>query len=357
MKLFATLLFSLTTLLATAQITITDADMPLVDDTFRVSNAFDFGIDYSLTGPNVTWDYTNLTPNSQDVDTMFAVAETNTAYQIFFDNWIIWPNHQANYGTRGQDFDLMGQLTIEDVFDFWKYDATSFRKVGYGAFINGIPTPVRYDDIEEIYAFPMNYGNVDSGTFAFDLTIPTLGYYGGWGERRNEVDGWGTLMTPYGTFQSLRVRSEIDQTDTLYVDLLGFGFNIPRPTTIEYKWFGQGSGIPLLQITTQDFFGTETVQSIVYQDSIRAIVGIEEQLFGELKIWPNPATNLVHISADRGLNETNPELIDITGKAIELVIVSREQNQVTFDVSTLATGMYFIRDKETSAFLGKLVRE
>ena len=55
---------------ASGQITIGTSDLPSAGDTFRLSIAAPLtGADYTLTGPNHVWDFSQLTANSQRVDT------------------------------------------------------------------------------------------------------------------------------------------------------------------------------------------------------------------------------------------------------------------------------------------------
>ena len=75
-----------------------------------------------------------------------------------------------------------------------------------------------------------------------------MGYYGQSGHRVNLVDGWGTLITPFGTFQTLRVISTIDAIDTVYNTSLSAGTNIPRPLKYEFKWLATGKKIPVLNL-------------------------------------------------------------------------------------------------------------
>ena len=95
-------------------------------------------------------------------------------------------------------------------------------KVGFGANINGLPASVRYDTIETIFNFPLSYGNADSSRAYYLASVPSLGTYGQW-IRAYEVDGWGSLQTPFQTYDVIRIRTTIKQKDTLYVDQFQFG--------------------------------------------------------------------------------------------------------------------------------------
>src|SRR6185295_16658519 len=104
---------------------------------------------------------------------------------------------------------------------------------------------------DTIYHFPLTYGTIDSSYSGYTLKLPSLVYFHNSSFRHNEADGWGSLTTPYGTFDVVRVKTTIMAHDSIYIDtLLNFGFAIDAPAEIDYKWIGKGQGEPLLQINT-----------------------------------------------------------------------------------------------------------
>ncbi len=173
---------------------------------------------------------------------------------------------------------LGGGVTVSDVVAFYYKSTTLYQQTGYGATINNIGVPIGFNSKDVLYRFPMNFGDTDTSPSDFNINIPNLGYYGHDQVRVSEVDGWGTLITPYGTFNTLRIKSSITGNDTLFLDTLGFGFNFPSPATIEYKWLGTTKNIPLLQITMTagSFGGAPQISSVTYRDSVRTLTSISE---------------------------------------------------------------------------------
>ncbi|MBL4625008.1 MAG: hypothetical protein JKY42_07710, partial [Flavobacteriales bacterium] len=260
------------TLQSFSQITITDADMSSVNDVVIESvvplNSLDT-IDPSLTGVNYTWDFCHLSIDNQRVDTFISVSSTPLTYQFYFNNAFLYPGYDASYAKRGQEinFNQAGiGVSITDVYDYFKNDASDYKQVGFGANINGIPASIQYDGIDYIYRFPMNYGNIDSSNAAFVVDVPTLGTYGQKIDRRNEVDGWGEITTPFGTYDALRVRTTLTITDTVYLTLANFGTTIPRPAEYVYTWLANGEGIPIMTVTTREIVGVETVTGASFKD-------------------------------------------------------------------------------------------
>src|SRR6185436_7728587 len=129
-----------------------------------------------------------------------------------------------------------GPATMKNVWDFFKNTTTKFTLEGTGFTLNGFPLASDYTDPDEWYYFPLNYNDNDSGTFYVSTTVPGLGTYIQAGKRKNTVDGWGKITTPFGTFDTLRVRSVVTETDTIKITT-PFPFTLPIPNNrVEFKW-------------------------------------------------------------------------------------------------------------------------
>ena len=328
-----------------AQITITQSDMPVVNDTIRVSITNTIGtMNPDSTGANYTWNYSSLVPKSQDVEQF--ISAITSGYPIF--------PFISSYGYKTNKIDTTNRV------DFFKNGASSYRQVGYGQKIGGFPVPIIYNPYDTIYRFPMNFGNKDSCTSGYGMPLPGIGYYGENTKRVNEVDGWGTLTTPFGTFQTLRVKSTLYKTDTIYIDTLHFGFSIPLPVQYEYKWLGQGKKIPLLQIVANDFFGNPLVSNVIYRDSIRPVTQVSVQEFNVQNsmfiVYPNPAHEFIFISYSLVKSENvKIDLFDLTGRKVSDISNKKQEDGEHLEFVNLAeknlqSGVYFLKisvgDKE-----------
>lgn len=230
--------------LLSAQILIDQDDMPNVDDTLRYSATYNLaGIDYTETGQNHVWDFSGIGSfQAQKADTFVHVWSTPPIYQIVF----LYP-FVSTLASPGADFTLIPGFELTEVYTYFKETSDQFREVGSAFTVNNIPLPFQYDDPDVIYNLPVQFGDIDSCESSFGVTIPGLGHYSRVKKRKNVVDGWGEITTPYGTFQALRMKTEIIQHDSIYVEDLGFGFPIHSETT-EYKWLVNGIGRPLLKV-------------------------------------------------------------------------------------------------------------
>ena len=277
-----------------AQITITGEDMPVPGDTVRRSNTFILeGIDYEQSGAGYTWDFSSLTLTAQQVDTFVSVSETPLIYQGFFNNQFIFPDHRATVALKLAEFTSVPGFEVTDSYQFLKNSAESFREVGYGVNLSGLSLPIMYDLIDTIYRFPLSFGQIDSSRSYFELDVPNLGFVSISKHRKNHADGWGTLITPYGEFQTLRVKTEINEYDSVYIDSLGTGIPLNR-NIVEYKWLASGFHLPVLQVTVEGFIVTAS-----YIDTLRtSFSGLYDHPGRNVhfSVYPNPSVDFISVS-------------------------------------------------------------
>jgi len=331
-----------------AQITITNNDMPSTGNAIRKSaNISMFGADYTSAGPDFSWDFPALFPLTQSVDTFVSVSSVPFLYQIIFI-----PNIVANLAMPMGSFDLIPGLSVADPYYFFKKSSSSYNDVGFAVTLNSIPLPIKYNTPDVLYKFPVAFGNADSSYSGFQLGVPDLGYAGIDRKRVNHVDGWGQLTTPFGSFDVVRMRSQVFETDTIYIDSIGYGTTIQRNYT-EYKWLGNGFGEPLLQVTEEGLLVT-----VSYLDSLRditTVIGKQEISKTGLQISPNPFS--IHATINISIPEAgfvDLSVLNVSGiKVADLVHekMSRGLNSIRIDISeiNLSPGIYLLKlvsDKE-----------
>jgi hypothetical protein len=335
--------------LAQGQITIDQNDMPSAGDINRRSTAALAQFDENDTGPGHVWDFSALQPQLATADTCVTVGSTPLLYQFFFNNPLVYPDHDADHAVRGQEFDFQA-LQITAVFDYFRRDADGFDNVGFGANINGLPSSVQRLPVDHVYELPLNFGNTSNSASAWEVEVPGLLFFRQEQDRDNSVDGWGTLYLPTDTFDVLRVTSVINRTDSVFVDQFGIGFSVPEPETIEYKWLADGMDVPVLQVNTVG--GTPTTVSFWY-DPLTLVP--EDAVGFSLLAYPNPGSDIVHVrlpDASGGLLT----LHDATGREVMTKPVARGDVLVSVDLTGYATGVHFLRMKGR-AWASRLVIE
>lgn len=326
---------------ASAQIQITASDMPVVGDTLRSSAtvATSSGITLSNTGTNYAWDYSSLVPVSQTVANYQLAATVNIAFAA-----VISP---TAYGYKVADsfptpagLPISLPVSIKNMYTFYNKKSSPSRFVaeGFGASISGIPTPAAYQDEDEIYMLPMDYGVTnDSTTFDLKFSLASLGSVRQKGYRKTTVDGWGTIKTPFFTtaVSCIRVRSEIHEIDSFTISPLP-AMAIPR-NTVEYKWLATGEHYPILWVTANLAGSTETISSVRYRDQYRpGLLNVEQaHALQTPKAYPNPANNTVNIDVPATWQNYTVAIYDMQGR-----VVANYNNTSKLNVSNLAKGNY-----------------
>jgi len=242
---YINLVFLMASLFGFAQISIDVSDMPVAGDTLRVSIATNIPVGFEKTGMDTTWDFSFLLPLNQRLDSFLSATSTPPEFWLFFI-----PGIETNLASPRSGGFFPG-IPISDAYTFYNKTPTAFNDLGYAVKVQGIPLPLKYDEADTYYKLPFTFLSTWSSESAYSINIPTIGYYGVQRTRTSTVDGWGNLKTPYGTFQTLRVKSHILQNDSIYIDSLQLGLVINRDIN-EYKWLGKGKEIPLLTITQED---------------------------------------------------------------------------------------------------------
>jgi hypothetical protein len=343
-KLLLFLLFS-AAISVQAQITLSGADFPHANDLYLMSDATAFqGMDASLTGANYSWDFSPLSTTTigEHNDTIFDVSGMNLVYTLVFGDNIIAP-HRSNQSRHGTDFNL-AQITITDVYNFYYNTTNDYHQSGFGALVNGLPVPTPYTPHDFIYRYPVEFGNLDSSASGYEVSLPNFLYYAVNKNRINEVDGWGTLITPSGTYNALRLKSTIFEHDSVFLDTLGFGYGFNVPTQVEYKWLGQGEGDPLLQVNEVG----GNVTSVVYKGSnILATPTVAKKNF-DFAIFPNPVAE--HLFVDFSMLKAGTAEIQVTGvsgnvvKSIVKQIDSAGEQRFMVDLpSGIEAGTYQVK--------------
>lgn len=319
--------------LAHAQITIGPADLPSAGQTMIYSTAQASALDVSSTGASHIWDFSMLEPLQQDTDVTVTVASTPLLYQFFFNNPILYPDHDADFAMQGEEFGFQG-LNVEDVYDYYKKSSDGYRNVGFGANINGIPSSIRRLPVDRIYRFPLEFGDVDSSFSTWEMNIPNTFFFRQEQWRHNEVDGWGQLILPSATYDVFRVRSVLSRHDSIFIEQFGTGFGIDEPEMVEYKWLANGMGRPVLTIIT--VAGVPTIAQF-HHDATTSILNSEA---ASIKVHPNPASDRLFI--DIASTESG-SLVIRDMKGAEFHHARNVSGRNAIDISNWPAGAYVIQ--------------
>lgn len=315
-----------------SQIVIDGSDMPVEGDTLRVSVTTNIPGDYTSSGPGMTWDLSALNSVTQQVDTFVNILNTPSLYWFTFIPGVV-----SNLASPENNLPSFPGVPFSNFFTFFMKSPASFSDNGFAFQLMGLPIALKYNSPDVYYEFPCTMGNTwNSNSFA-SISLAGLAYFSSQRTRTSVVDGWGTLVTPYGTFQALRVKSELTERDSIFLDTLGMGVPVTRNIT-EYKWLGKGQGIPLLQINVEGPAATA-----IYRDNAHS-TGINEIHRESLQVFPNPSHGTFVVNTEKIRLPARLVVLDPRGKVMaEKQIPASSAKSLSLDLAFLPQGFYMIR--------------
>ena len=327
-----------------AQPTITSSQMPKSGDTLRYSNALptELPSNFETGGANMSWDFSAMTPQRQQLLNYYSA--TKTPYSFYFFGQI---------GQKTADTIGAGPITLTNVYSFYTNSSKVFKAEGIGYQYSGFPLASMYKDEDEIYQFPLNYGDKDTSTFNFKFSIPgDLFALVQAGTRYNDADGWGTIKTPYKEYANvLRLRTYVDEIDTVTSQ---FGkFPLPRKT-VSYKWLSLSERIPVMEVsgTVNPLTGAFTPNQVRYRDAYIPSLDAKDaegvMPAAGLSVYPNPVTDILQIEQLNG-NE-RWRATDLAGASMPISWLAPG----IMDVRSWTPGVYTLSDGRRMVKICKL---
>lgn len=339
MKKFLFLSLSLLSIFAFAQVSYLSTDFASIGYSQFVSNSVnDADYNFVETGTNFNWNYNGLVAINQE--NVSFINPNDTGYKLawcFLNNYLFNCNSQFN-----NNFNLATKLIedaalegfgAENVYAHMFKTANNVqnRMIGAQVTVDGqtVPLILSYTQPDTIYTFPFTFGStstsvsqvaLDLNTFNFPVII-TIAQ-----ERINNVEGWGSLTTPFGTFDNVLKMKTVLNTLT-NIDNDGEITEIPT-ITHEYKWFDKAHGIPVLEVSGQVVEGVWTATTVRYIDTQ---LSTNMPSLDEVVIYPNP---------------TNGELfVNLPSEQIKAITVfnlfGQEVGQ-SLNLSHLTAGFYLV---------------
>jgi hypothetical protein len=324
----------------TAQIIVTDADMPVAGNSFVTGHDSTSAqlTTYSplAKGANVTWDF-HTVPLVYNSTSIFA-APNNTPY--------------GSYHTSSN----LADTTIGIAgYTFLSSTSSVFSVTGLEQKVLGHMVAVIFNKPIVQLKFPAQFGNTDSGYCTAKVppvvfnTIPPYDSAKGnvYVTYADTIDAWGSVTTPlmngssYSTYSVLREKHyEVDIDSIFLHDPTGgwtyFAYGNPKTITYEYKWYtnsANGAEVASMLMDTNNKY----VAAITWYNGLPNGVNEISQTHNTL-VYPNPATNQISFRYS-AQNAQNIFVYDITGRVIGQT--EMKNGMATLNTSAFASGIYF----------------
>lgn len=335
---------------------ITSADMPIVGDTLRLSQAaivLPTGAPaITVNGANKTWNYAALVATSQRVEKYANVSTATGPLLQFTFNSILSPGNKATL-VSPQNLPIPAgagaALPITDPLEFYSLSTSIFKSVGFGGTLSGAAVPVTYATTAQqdiIYHLPIAYGNandVSNSLLSTPAALATTGYFSQERHRTNHIDAWGTITTPYGTFQAVRVVTELVDHDSIALGGMS-GLGADLPVRHEYKWLAKTVHVPVLTITTNMVAGQEIISAVEYRDIYRKFPRLlatqPAAAAATLNAYPNPsaAGSALLLAVPAGGGPFTVLATDVLGRRLgSASFAGSASGVVTLDAATLGS--------------------
>jgi len=318
----------------TAQITVTD--IHVVQSGRQVIQAQDTlpstGMQPGSPGTNMVWDFSGLALHSEDT--------------LNFVN-PDWTPYEANHPTSN----LAARAGSADFYLFLNNSPSGLFIEGFSGDVLGTGTPIHAPTVpnETLAEFPLNYSNSFTSVSGNDLTIDGSVISVLIDSIRLKtsrikivtVDAWGSITTPMGTFDALRLNQTIQDIDSTWT--LSFGmwslFENSKSSSKNYAWWTNDAtaGFPLLEMEYDTVSGNPT--SITYLKSTPAI-GVAEESKIFVEVYPNPASEQISFSFNND-EARKIQIFSVSGERQELL--NTTSGRLQLDVSCFSPGIYYYR--------------
>lgn len=319
-------------------ITLNNSHMPGANDTLRYTNAQLNSLgNYTQTGTNFNWNFSNLIPVSQGRRDYKLAALT--PYAFFFIGF-------NEYGEKIADTINLGLIQMTKVYNFYKKQTSPSQAYivdGLGVTFSNVPVPSYYSDKDELYIFPFSYPKYDSTTFRFSTPSTTLlpFVYTKTGYRVTKCDGWGTITTPYGTASCLRVVTTQYSTDSIKNQFFPLAFpNVQR----SYQWLTTTSKIPFLEISG-NLIGNQFTPTLArYRDNYLNLTSMENQIEfePEVLVFPVPSSDFLYL---KNIPSKTVRL-EITGVDGRTIFIKSNDFSGSLDIRNFENGLYLLKGKD-----------
>jgi hypothetical protein len=166
----------------------------------------------------------------------------------------------------------------------------------------------------------------------------------------SDVDGWGTVATPHGAFNALRVHTTRVSADSLFDEHGGFT-TILADTLETYDWYSRTTGAYLPVVSVEVAQGAvASVQIMRYTQKNALVASADDEDAPSLYLGdgtPNPASTRMSIPfAVRGRSHVTMAIYDMLGNEVRKPLAEallEEEGSVEVDLSDLPQGSYICR--------------
>lgn len=336
-KFQLTFIFIMVFFLLKAQITISSSDAPSIGMVCYQAN--DTMPSTSIVpgngGANQTWNFSGL--NVLTFDTIRFVDPAATPYSSNFP---------------GADMTVKTRMNNEPAYYYLTKDNSGVYAIGVAGVLSTAISSVLKVSLVPKMSFlrtPSSYQGAYNETYHYNIKTTAPPAYqslgdsvkvNSWVNAVSTIDGWGTLTTPGGTYNTIRQYERDINHDTIWFKSW-FGwtqFSTGIDTNDVYKWWANSIGNAVAELKMNLHQNkTKSFGWYVAQPSVT-----EKPLITSVQhVFPNPASDRIFIgNLDPGM-EYSIKICDQTGREIYKEKTDHSE-KMEIQTNTLVNGMYIM---------------
>lgn len=324
-----------------SQITINSNNVVDVNDV--VINANDSTPDASIvpgnTGASQTWDFSAL--NTHYLDSMAFMLPALTPYDTSFTG--------DNVAAYMADFSGYGY--------FYK-SSSELQTIGIVGDIMGTGSPmeIAFNPRETIMTFPFDYLDSFNDTSGMEIIMDTIKM-----EQTTiktvTADAWGTMTTPIGTYDVLRLYTEKIEIQDIYFWVIAAWVPVysSADTTYSYEWWSDdvNARFPVCSFDwNPDSMAVDGEVEFLY---LNYLYTKQSEMLNDVNVYPNPSTGMINFA---GENISTVEIVDLSGVEVFTRSYAIPVDYSSIDLSFLDRGIYIARiNSNNNVNISKIIIE
>ena len=348
--------FAILPFITNGQVTITSSIFPVPGDTLRTVTSINFsGFDKDIVGEDIMWDFTNVSGGFL-VETTYVEPEEGEASEMF------------------PEADLLNNSGLQEIYyKSFNNKIVEIGRSGLDPVLNIIDLTFENDGELVLRRAPMSYGDAFSDESSFfiiaDASVIPDSILGPLGasvdslrllvetSNDDEVDAWGTVELPGGTYETIRVKREtttnavlgaklpilgwvdVDPTNPLFASLGDLLSLLGESTIVSYQFYANDNKEVIANFT-EDVEGN--LVSFTYKGDITTAVEKINLKEENLLTYPNPTFGDVTFQLMNLPHDTyKVVLYNIIGKQLWSSEINYLEGKLRADLSHLRKGTYF----------------
>ncbi len=322
------------------QIVLDSTDLPKINEvqvTTIVDSSMAIALSPGNSGANITWDFSNLVYCCVDFKNYYWTHPVNSSF---------FP--EANIAQKTQcyfyhDWTTHVVTEICDYRDYFKIDSNGLNYYG-----SDFPVPHKSNVVRTVFPL-LSYGQSKTNNFRIVYQPSSDSVFVTTIIDTIKADAWGTVITAFGTYNTIRIYTKESVLDSIYVNGVG---QLVRymPNNYYYKWYTKGLGFPVLQISKGILETSPDYQIARAARNKYIATSVADDLKSVFKctVFPNPLTDESILTFDLyKTSKVSITLSDILGQNVASYTDNFSQGENHFSLSVIlknerSAGIYFL---------------